>query len=405
MHELTKRVLVAALTCLLFPSLAQAATVNENANLPFTPAVPTLQLPIPTLPSFSTLVVQGEGGNRYVDIPFVAEYILAIYRFSIGVIVTFAMVMIVIGGIRWVTAAGNASTIGAARDTIIRAIMGLLLALGSYTILYLINPELVNFRSIRVDLVRRVEDPAASEADIDPGTYTPPAGGAGGGAEATSADCTRLAELVTDGTIGISRPNDRAGILAGGTITRNACIWCYNGSNDRSSSGACFDEGDAAGVQLSPNTCRFLVLLGEAKARGDLSGPLRVATLIGNHSRCASGRADTAEGRVRCAACMESARSGGHEGESNHWDGRGIDFANNAALQRYIVETIARPGLVRIKDVFGHYELSRDEVICEGSTRTGTATGPLLMNEGRFNATIGARTMCGHYDHIHVSVY
>lgn len=124
--------------------------------MPFTPAVPTLQLPIPSFGGFSTLKVQGEGGNRYVDIPFVAEYILALYRFSIGIIVTLAMVMIVIGGLRWMAAAGNASTIGAAKDTIIRAIIGLLIALGSYTILFLINPELVNFRSIRVDLVRTV---------------------------------------------------------------------------------------------------------------------------------------------------------------------------------------------------------------------------------------------------------
>ena len=377
---------------------------NTNVALPFTPAVPTLELPIPTLTSFSTLQVQGEGGNRYVDVPFVAEYIVALYRFSLGIIVTLAMVMIVIGGLRWVTAAGNASSIGSAKEIIIRAVMGLLIAFGSYTILFLINPELVNFRSIRVDLIRRETSMEASEADIDPSTYTPPAGGT---TTATSADCTRLAELVTDGTISVRPTNDRAG-LAAGVINRRVCIWCYVGSNDRSDEGPCCDEPAGAPIQLSPNTCKFLVLLGEAKLSGAITGNISVATLVGDHTRCASGRMDTTEGIARCEECKESVRSGGHTGESNHWDGRGIDLANNESMQRYIIETIARPGLVRIKDVFGRYNLSRNGTSCpppgEGE-RTGTATGPWLMNEGRFNATIGARTMCGHFDHIHVSVY
>lgn len=166
------------------PAGSPSSGGTTNVNVPFTPAVPTLALPIPSFAGFSTLQVQTEGENRYIDVPFVAEYILALYRFSIGVIVTLAMVMIVIGGLRWVTAAGNASTIGSAKDMIVRSVTGLLVALGSYTVLYLISPDLVEFRSIRVNLVTRVDveqellTTTENTMDLD---SAPGASGAGGG--------------------------------------------------------------------------------------------------------------------------------------------------------------------------------------------------------------------------------
>lgn len=168
--RLNRLALTTIFSLLLLPGAAFATTVDENANLPFTPAVPEPAVFIPGYTGFSTLQVQGEDGNRYVDVPYIAEYIVVIYRWALGVMVTLAMVMIVVGGFQWATAAGNAGRIGDAKTRITNAVMGLLLAFGSYTILFLINPELVNFRAIRVDLVRRVDglsDEALEELDAD----------------------------------------------------------------------------------------------------------------------------------------------------------------------------------------------------------------------------------------------
>ncbi len=129
----------------------------EETDTPFEQIVPTLQLPIPTFPGFSDIQVLQDGENRSIDIPFLAEYVVALYRYAIGIMVTIAMVMVVVGGFQWTTARGNASAIQEARDRITNAVMGIVLALGSYAILAAINPELVNFRNIRIDLIRRRE--------------------------------------------------------------------------------------------------------------------------------------------------------------------------------------------------------------------------------------------------------
>jgi hypothetical protein len=67
-------------------------------------------------------------------------YVRAIYNFSIGVIGILAVVMIMLGGFRWLLAAGNAQKIAGAKTIIISAIMGMVLVLASYSILYIANP-------------------------------------------------------------------------------------------------------------------------------------------------------------------------------------------------------------------------------------------------------------------------
>lgn len=126
-----------------------------ESDVPFEQVLPTLQLPIPGFPGFSDITVFQDGENRTLDIAFIAEYIVALYRYAIGVLVTIAMVMVVVGGFQWATARGNASTIQQARGRITNAVMGIVIALGSYVILAAINPELVEFRNIRIDLIRR----------------------------------------------------------------------------------------------------------------------------------------------------------------------------------------------------------------------------------------------------------
>lgn len=89
-----------------------------------------------------------------VDIP---SYIAALYRYGLGVGVTLAMVMVVVGGFQYMVARGNPSAIGAARGRITNAVLGLLLLLGSFTLLQTVNPDLVTMRNIIVPEIRTVE--------------------------------------------------------------------------------------------------------------------------------------------------------------------------------------------------------------------------------------------------------
>lgn len=80
-----------------------------------------------------------------VDFP---TYIMYIYKFGLWTIGVCAMLMIIIGGYMYLTSAGNTSETGKAKGIITDAIVGLILALVSYLILYTINPDLVKFNSL-----------------------------------------------------------------------------------------------------------------------------------------------------------------------------------------------------------------------------------------------------------------
>lgn len=74
-------------------------------------------------------------------------YVSAIYRFGIWTIGISAMLMIMIGGYIYLTSAGNTAQTGKAKNIITDAIIGLILAMVSYLLLYTINPDLVKLHS------------------------------------------------------------------------------------------------------------------------------------------------------------------------------------------------------------------------------------------------------------------
>lgn len=76
------------------------------------------------------------------------SYIATVYNFGIWIIGVSALLMISIGGFMYITAAGNSSSITKAKGVIYDALFGLILALVSYLLLYIINPDLVNLKKI-----------------------------------------------------------------------------------------------------------------------------------------------------------------------------------------------------------------------------------------------------------------
>lgn len=75
-------------------------------------------------------------------------YVVAIYEFLLSLVGIVAMVMIIIGGFRYMTSTGNASAMADAKDMIFSALLGLGLALLSWLILYTINPDFINAPTI-----------------------------------------------------------------------------------------------------------------------------------------------------------------------------------------------------------------------------------------------------------------
>jgi len=113
---------------------------SQAANIEFTP-----QVEIPGFPSYTF--------TKDSSTKPIGEYIKAIYKYAIGIVGILAAVVLMIGGVIWLTAGGSAERIGKAKEYIGGALTGLILALCSFMILATINPALVEFRITEIKTV------------------------------------------------------------------------------------------------------------------------------------------------------------------------------------------------------------------------------------------------------------
>jgi hypothetical protein len=151
------------------PSEASAAPPAEIRPPPF--LIPTLQYTIPSLAPFTQ---PGGSFKEGYEVPYLAQYITGIYGWALGAVTVLAIAMIVWGGFKWQTAGGNAERVGSAQGTIRNALIGLLIAMSSYLILWTLNPALVEFRALRITTVRGEVFPGPDAASrIAPGPVTP----------------------------------------------------------------------------------------------------------------------------------------------------------------------------------------------------------------------------------------
>lgn len=76
------------------------------------------------------------------------KYVVAIYKFGIWTIGIAGLLMITLGGFMYITSAGNTASMGKAKGYITDAIIGIIMALTAYLLLYTINPDLLTIKSI-----------------------------------------------------------------------------------------------------------------------------------------------------------------------------------------------------------------------------------------------------------------
>jgi len=81
------------------------------------------------------------------------NYIKNIYKITIGIAGVLAVLMIVIGGLEYISSAANPNLKTSAKTRIWAAIGGLLIALTAWLILNTINPDLVNF-DLKLDEIK-----------------------------------------------------------------------------------------------------------------------------------------------------------------------------------------------------------------------------------------------------------
>jgi len=131
-----KKIIVAAAIWMVLLGFSSVFAVEAKIK------IPDLQISIPGL-NFTEA-----GSGDKITINWIAEYIAALYKYAIGIVGILAAVVMMFGGLQWLTAGGNTGQTQSAKEWIKAALTGLIIALTSYIILFTINPDLITFKSI-----------------------------------------------------------------------------------------------------------------------------------------------------------------------------------------------------------------------------------------------------------------
>lgn len=137
--RLSKLIINAAFGLLVFVSLLllPASFALAADAIKFTPQV--------AIPGFATGAVDvGTTVDGKVTSDLLARYIKAIYDYGLKAAGILAAVILMGGGLLWLTSAGNESKIGQAKEMIIGSISGLVVLFSAWLILNTVNPALLN---------------------------------------------------------------------------------------------------------------------------------------------------------------------------------------------------------------------------------------------------------------------
>lgn len=108
----------------------------------------------------------GSGSGDFYD------YVKDIYNFGIWTVGIAALLMIMIGGYMYLTSAGNNASMEKAKGVITDAIVGLVMAMLAYLLLYIINPDLVKLGSTGTTTTGATTGTTTTEGTTTAGTYT-----------------------------------------------------------------------------------------------------------------------------------------------------------------------------------------------------------------------------------------
>jgi hypothetical protein len=152
------------LVCTASEDIGTATSSGENPANVNDAILPRFSIPIPTISlgeirryTKEESKVTDSGtisvSTTYTEIPWLADYISGAYRYAVFVGSILAAVMIMIGGVQWMTAAGSADRVGAAKKRISNATIGLILIIGTHTLLMTIDPQLTTLNPLKITRV------------------------------------------------------------------------------------------------------------------------------------------------------------------------------------------------------------------------------------------------------------
>ena len=125
---------------------------------------PQLQIQIPGLVFEEADVdcVNLKDGSYSCSIHWIGKYISAIYNYSLTIGGILAALMLMAGGLLWLTSGGDSSKVTKAKSLIGGSITGLIILFSAYMILYEVNPELTKLKPININSISDTGSGSAS---------------------------------------------------------------------------------------------------------------------------------------------------------------------------------------------------------------------------------------------------
>ncbi|MCX6795244.1 MAG: pilin [Candidatus Falkowbacteria bacterium] len=146
---------------IIYIIIAGSLFVSANAlaisvgDIQFTPQI---SLPTTEFQKGTAVNVGGETeikGVFYSQSSLLPRYVGAFYQYALAIVGILAAVILMAGGILWMTSAGNESKITKAKGMIFGSLTGVALLYGSYLILATINPALIELKPIQSPSIAR----------------------------------------------------------------------------------------------------------------------------------------------------------------------------------------------------------------------------------------------------------
>ena len=139
------------------PPIAPAATTTTTPAPPpepvkYTTIAPKINVPIPGLAEFQTEEITA---GDTVSIPWLAQYIVAVYKYMITIGAAIAVIMLMVGGLQYMIGGAYAEAASGAKKMMLGAVGGLVVLLSANLILQMINPKLVNLQSLSLKTVEQ----------------------------------------------------------------------------------------------------------------------------------------------------------------------------------------------------------------------------------------------------------
>ena len=127
------------------------ALANDSNEVYFTP-----QIAIPNSGITGSTTVSSADKDGYLVSSLIARYITAIYDYGISVAGILAAIMLMAGGVIWLTSGGDSGKVEQAKKIIIGSITGIFILFSAYIILNTINPALVKMQGVPLIIPKNI---------------------------------------------------------------------------------------------------------------------------------------------------------------------------------------------------------------------------------------------------------